>query len=1420
MNWSGLRIDPRRFGWLLATIGLGLGACSDEASQNLDEPALGHVAAPLWVNGNFENGTHGAPPPDWEVKAYYNPSIANLNPQNFSQLGLQASSEPSYFRTYLRTAAGGEGSVTDSDAPNIKWPRFGNGVAVLDVSWGAVANSMEQTMTLTVDDIDPADGKLHIRFAVAPILQDPGHGPIEQPYWYVELVNVTKNVTLYRDFNYANQPGVPWQSYDPSGSGWEANVYTDWQLVDIAPNSVQATLGDQIKLLVVASGCSPTGHWARVYVDGVGPTVPSLFVSATGPASANAGNDITYDLYYNNGGTGAAGDSVVKVVIPANTTFQGISGIDPANCTIPPVGSGGTVICNVGTVNPGQSGSFQVTVRIDSAATGTITLGNYSIESVTVPPLLGPKVFTNITTNANYADLHVTKTDGVGGVAWGSSTTYTIVVRNDGPNAATGATVVDTLPAQLTNGSWTCVGAGGGTCGATSGTGNINTTVDLPVNATATFTLDTNIIAGSGNGQITNTVTITPPAGVTDSYPNNNGAVDTNFIGELVTVDVSKIGIGQGNLVSVPSAINCGPTCTSASATFVSGQQIVLSVNPLPGHTFLGWGGDCAFAGTANCTITLTDDIEVTANITRPTDPNGTGCTRNEECTSGICVDGVCCNDACGGGAADCQACNLPGSLGTCSYLNLPDVLDDECDNIDADCDGQTDEDFVEAATTCGTGECANTGHLTCTNGQLGNTCVEGTPTDEVCDTKDNDCDGFTDAADPSLVLIPCANQQGVCAGSTRTAAQCVDGAWLACPDSVYASHAFPNYGLTDACDGLDNDCDGTTDENHVVQNTSCGAGVCASTGQRICSNGGVVDTCTAGTPAASDATCDFLDDDCDGQTDEDYVPPQTQCGIGACARTGLAHCVRGVVFDTCNAGDPQSSDINCNNVDDDCDGGTDEDFPPNQLCVVGRGACERAGAFVCSAGGVVCSATPGQPTAEVCDGIDNDCDGQTDEGVIGTLCQVKDTEILTAPPVVTAAHTATFTFHDPLAPSSTAFECSLDGAAWIRCDGGAISFSGLTDGAHTFLVRSIGPDGTADPTPAFYAWQVDSSQPDTFFITAPANPSQSTTASFIFGATVTEISGYRCALDPANTPPTAADFAPCDPAEQYEDLDEGPHSLWVYVISASGVADPTPAVHHWVIDLSAPETEITDGPETITNDTDATFTYRSPGNPAITTYLCRLDGGPWVDCNGGQATFEDLDDGEHTFEVVAIDETGTADPTPATWHWEVDTTPPDTFITVRPDNPSQTSNATFHFASDERDVTYRCALDIDAPPSGDAAWQSCDQVLTLNELALGSHTIHVVAVDTAGQWDPTPATWTWIVDPSAPETVIDSGPPVQTGPNDGAGVEREDHAAEAAQVDGRAGGGRGLHRRGQRRHHAQIAVKVFHVRLLTPPRP
>jgi hypothetical protein len=124
----------------------------------------------------------------------------------------------------------------------------------------------------------------------------------------------------------------------------------------------------------------------------------------------------------------------------------------------------------------------------------------------------------------------------------------------------------------------------------------------------------------------------------------------------------------------------------------------------------------------------------------------------------------------------------------------------------------------------------------------------------------------------------------------------------------------------------VDEDCSGAADEDYASQATACGVGACASTGATSCVSGSVQDSCTPGAPAASDATCDGVDQDCSGTSDEDYASQATACGVGACASTGATSCVAGSVRDSCTPGNPAPDDACGNGRDDDCDGTVDED--------------------------------------------------------------------------------------------------------------------------------------------------------------------------------------------------------------------------------------------------------------------------------------------------------------------------------------------------------------------------------------------------------------------------------------------------------------------------------------------------------------
>jgi len=181
----------------------------------------------------------------------------------------------------------------------------------------------------------------------------------------------------------------------------------------------------------------------------------------------------------------------------------------------------------------GRSLRLVITGTVKGDASGTLS-NTAVVETPSGAPHTDPDAANNSATDADQivqqADLVVSLTGPTGSVFAGSRVSYTLQIENRGPSKAIGAVVSNTLPPSLETPTWTCQSVSGSICAAPTGTGGINTTVDLELNGRVTFVL-TGTVARNFGGNLANSVSVATPAGINDPVISNNGAsVQTSVI--------------------------------------------------------------------------------------------------------------------------------------------------------------------------------------------------------------------------------------------------------------------------------------------------------------------------------------------------------------------------------------------------------------------------------------------------------------------------------------------------------------------------------------------------------------------------------------------------------------------------------------------------------------------------------------------------------------------------------------------------------------------------------------------------------------------------------------------------------------------------------------------------------------------------
>ncbi len=383
------------------------------------------------------------------------------------------------------------------------------------------------------------------------------------------------------------------------------------------------------------------------------------------------------------------------------------------------------------------------------------------------------------------------------------------------------------------------------------------------------------------------------------------------------------------------------------------------------------------------------------------------------------------------------------------------------------------------------------------------------------------------------------------------------------------------------------------------------------------------------------------------------------------------------------------------------------------------------------------------------------------------------DTTITAAPPASGNQSNVSFSFTGTDNVGVTSFECSIDGGATFAACTSPQNYT-LADGTYTFMVRALDAAGNKDQTPAAFTFTIDTGAPTVVSIaTASPNPTTSgsnvsytvtfseavtgvdasdfvLTTTGVTGASITSVTGSGTTYTVTVNTGTGTGTVRLDISDNDSIVDAVNNPL-------GGAGAGNGSAQGQVYTVNAP----TNAP-TITSANNAaftigtfgTFTVTTTGTPTPTiTVSGALPAGVTFTNNGdGTATLSGTPAAgtQGTYTLTFTASNGAGSDAMQTFTLTVsaapDTTAPDTTIDSAPPNPSNSRSATFTFSgTDNVGVTnFECSLD-------GAAFTSCASGITYTNLADGSHTFQVRALDAAGNFDQTPATFTFTVDATAP---------------------------------------------------------------------
>jgi large repetitive protein len=439
----------------------------------------------------------------------------------------------------------------------------------------------------------------------------------------------------------ANQDAfVPWTSFT-TGGGSGAN-FTKVGAIQLDINGVNAIDGEIGPISAAGPKVFATNFANTAQID-------LAITKSDSPDPVVAGNQLTYTVVATNNGPSAATGVAVTDPLPASVTYvSGSSTQGSVTCT------SGNLTATIGNLASGASATITFTATVAPGTTGTIT-NTATVRGNEPESNTANNTATAVTTVNSQVDLAITKSGTPNPVKAGNQLTYTLTTTNNGPSNATGVTIVDTLPANVTyvstTGSGTATYANGKltiNVGNMAVGGSATDTIVVTVNSGATGTL-TNTAVVSGNETETNmannTATCTtqidvpvvpqaqPDVAILKSATPSRTAVGS-VVHYTLLIDNSASAVATGVTVtdSLPSGVSLvSGSVQTSQGTVVSGSGVQVQLGTMQKNSSATVSFDVLVLSTAGSSITNTATVyenetdanpdDNTSSVTTPLDP-------------------------------------------------------------------------------------------------------------------------------------------------------------------------------------------------------------------------------------------------------------------------------------------------------------------------------------------------------------------------------------------------------------------------------------------------------------------------------------------------------------------------------------------------------------------------------------------------------------------------------------------------------------------------------------------------------------------------------------------------------------------------------------------------------------------------------